>query len=226
MMKLSKGILPILIAAAIIIPNAQAFTATHNLMPDEGRHEATFLVWIRASPLYEYDQMYVYVFWDDVPLIEGQKSPNYGKNQVRHSWDLTLTPPPGFTEEGTHDIDIWLVHENGEIVKIQDINTITETVPNISVWDDFIRNHPEVLEDLRGPQGIQGIPGPLGPKGDQGVGGQRGVPGPPGEAGPRGPVGSKGEQAVSNQLVIYVSLICSLVSLGLTIYFNREVILP
>ena len=212
-------LLPLLIAIAITLPNAQAFTATHKISPDEGRYNAEFLIWVRTNPLRETDQMYIYVFWDDVPIIERLKSPSYNKIILEHRWDLKLTPPEGFTEEGNHDVDIWLESETGEVKKIFDIYTITEGLPPVSIWDEFVREYPEVLIDLQGPQGEQGIQGIVGPKGDQGVGGQRGVVGPPGAQGERGPQGLPGEPGTVNLVLIGASFVLSVIlSVVVTMY--------
>ena len=212
-------LLPLLIAIAITLPNAQAFTATHNLMPDKGRHDQTFLVWIRATPMYESEQMYAYVFWDNVPLIEKMKSPTHNKLILKHSWDLTLTPPPGFTEKGKHNIDIWLEHQNGEVIIIYDTFTITETIPPFDIWADFTDSHPEILLDLQGPPGVQGEQGPVGVTGERGEAGIQGQVGPTGISGERGPPGVPGATGGVNLVLIGVSFILSVIlSVTVTMY--------
>ena len=209
-------LLPLLIAIAITLPNAQAFTAVHKISPDEGRYDAEFLIWIRTNPLRETDQMYVYVFWDDVPIIERLKSPAYNKAILEHRWDLTLTPPTGFNEEGNHDIDIWLESETGEIKIIYDIYTITESIPPVSIWDDFVTEYPEVINDLQGPQGVKGTTGAQGPRGREGPIGSEG---PIGARGERGPPGVPGAIGGVNLVLIGVSFILSVVlSVVVTMY--------
>ena len=213
---MKKLFLVALLVSSMLIPSVYAYEYFYNLMPDEGRYDEEFLIWVRVDPRIETPQMSIRVFWDGRPITAKIMSPVVGKTtSVTHMWDLTLTPPVNYRDIGDHMIDIWLEPDTGNLKKIYLTYKITDSVPDFDSWETFLELHPEILAQIRGPIGFVGPMGPqgkVGATGDRGLKGNVGEPGaiglvgPIGETGPQGPPGADGASA-SYLIMIFIGII-------------------
>ena len=225
-----KLFLVALLVSSMLIPSVYAYEYYYNLMPDEGRYDEEFLIWVRVDPRIETTQMSIRVFWDGRPITTKIMSPANDKTTVKHMWDLTLTPPVNYRDIGDHMIDIWLEPDTGNLKKIYLTYKITDSVPDFDSWEEFLELHPEILQQIRGPIGFVG---PMGPQGKVGATGERGVKGnvgepgavgavgPIGETGPMGPFGPKGADASYLSMIIIGAVSC-VASLMISKYLSTK----
>ena len=215
---LRKLLLVMMLAMFIQTPMVSAdFITSYNVMPGKGAYNEEFLIWVRADPLVEAEQMYMSVFFDGKPLAIRLPSPVYMKSKtlVEHRWEKTYLPPANYNQEGKHQIEIWLEKSNGELKILTWQYTITEGLPDFTIWDEYLENHPEVLSKItgpRGPVGLQGIQGEIGPVGPQGIQGERGVVGPQGTVGLTGLPGASGSKGLPGRVSISQAVFVSLIS--------------
>jgi len=177
----------ILLFAALLPSSLVAVSAidtTYSVMPGKGSSTQDILIMVRGVPLTSADPMWLYVFWDDVPLVKRQADIAL-KTGHEHRWDITVKPPAGYNTLGKHDIDIWVEGTDGTMKKLYWQYTVTSGLPPASWWQTLPQ---EFLDAIRGPEGQPGEKGAAGP---QGAAGQRGQPG---QQGPQGPAGAQGAQ--------------------------------
>lgn len=212
--KLILGLAAALMVAALVT-GAHALTTSYDVMPHEGPHDQTILIWVRTDPLVTTESMVLYVFIDDVPIHERVPDMALKNGEYRHSWDLDLNFPPNLATEGDHMIRVWIEEANGKITTLRYSYTITDGLPPVSAWDRFIEENPAFLDSIRGPMGEQGIEGPIGMEGLPGVGyeGPAGDTGPKGEAGPIGRTGIRGEPGRIGWLYL---IVLALISAGIS----------
>ena len=211
-----KLILPIIITLSILTPTAYAFDSFYNIMPGKGTYTQEILVSVRADPRIDTEKMYMRIFWDNLPVTDRLPSPKYGtsKTLLEHRWDKIITPPANYNQEGKHQIEIWLEKDTGEIKKLYWQYTITEgPLTTVTAWETFIKENPELIRQITGPQGPIGDNGQRGVKGvhgDRGASGEDGVKGNIGLTGIQGPEGVQGKSGSPNYLfVIIICVLCN-----------------
>ena len=219
------------LSLSVGIQSVSALDTSYDVMPHKGKFDTPILIWIRCDPLYVADTSFIYVFWDNVPIVDQQRivSPVSG-SLFKWGWDITIIPPEGYNYKGDHRIKIWIEQPGGEKKELNYQYTILDGLPEPE-WFDTLPV--ELINDLRGPAGTQGIPGEKGDKGDLGEQGPQGEAGAKGDAGAtgneggqgdpgvKGEQGSKGEQSTTGYIV-YVALLVSVISLGLTVNIYRR----
>ena len=179
----------LLIFLTIPIANAaDAFPIWYDVHPAEGTVETKILIMLRADPIISTEPLWVYIFWDDVVIIQRLASPyNPTTQKYARTWDITINPPKTYPycKKESHLIKIFIEDNLGNSVTKHWSFKITEFIPPTNWWDSL----PQAFFDkIRGPQGPTG---PQGPKGDTGP---QGPQGPQGIQGPAGPLGAKGSQ--------------------------------
>jgi len=187
---MKKLFLAALLLSSMLIPCVYGYEYYYNVMPGRGRYDEEFLVWVRVDPRVDTAQMSIRVFWDGKPITARIMSPQVGKTtSVTHMWDLMLKPPINYRGIGKHSIEIWLEPNVGNLKVLTWQYTITDSVPDMDSWEEFLENHPEFLDQIRGPIGFVG---PAGPRGNIGETGARGAKGNIGEPGVNGTIGATG----------------------------------
>jgi len=227
-----------------LIPTALAsspvFFDGYAVFPSKGDSQTNILAVVRPDKPTDNSPMWLYIFWDDVPIIKRLLDVKVGTIHT-YIWDVTFQPPQKqeYLAKGDHRITIWVEDNDGDI-KMGVYNfQITEIIP-CPEWFEELSD--AALEALRGPQGVkgdkgnagpvgptgsQGTAGPqgdIGPQGKQGEKGTQGSPGPqgaqgvPGSQGARGPPGPRGEAAELSKITIFGTIGISLASLSVSIY--------
>jgi len=224
-----KLFLTFLIFSSLLIPTVHAFDSFYNVMPGKGAWNQEVLISVRADPRIDNEQMYMRVFWDNLPITDRLPSPRYktSKTLVEHRWDKTITPPVNYNQKGKHIIEIWLEKDTGEIKKHHWQYTITEDqLTTVEAWEEFIKDNPQIIREITGDPGPIGDTGQTGPKGDKGpIGpiGEIGPIGPPGESitGEQGPQGEPGKPP-SYLIVIAICVISNGITLAYLKYKENE----
>jgi len=215
------------------------------VFPSKGDSQTSILAVVRPDKPTDNSPMWLYLFWDDVPIIKRLLDVKVGTVHT-YIWDVSFQPPqdPQYLATGDHKITIWVEDYDGDI-KMGVYNfQITEIIP-YPEWFEQLSD--AALEALRGPQGVKGDKGnagPVGPTGIQGVTGPQGtqglqgrqgekgiqgIPGPKGELGSqgeRGPPGPQGEAAQLSKITIFGTIGISILSLAASIYgfYQRRII--
>ena len=221
-----RKLLLIFILLAAFVPVVYAFETSYSVMPGSGSYTETILITVRVDPIIDEKPMWVSIFWDKRLVESLVPSPIYGKTQYQHRWDITITPPPNHAEEGKHKIEIWIETQDGGITVLPWQYTITDGLPQFSVWDEFLEEHPEILTQLVGPKGDTGNSGVTGAKGAKGSVGDPGQDGETGATGPQGIIGLSGlkgdtGEAGSNVSYLFVFFLASVV-IGFTWFRTRK----
>ena len=201
----SKLFLTVLMFSLILIPSVSgAVDATYSIMPSKGISTQPILILIRGEPTTSPEPLYLYIYWDGVPLVSREISPKLAKTETyQRIWDKSITIPALYNSYGKHSLQIWVENLNGEMDKMNYQYTVTDGVPDVEKWDAFIKANPDLLPYLIGPDGakgdigLQGKPGDDGLNGDKGDLGDVGDQGPPGIQGIPGPEGPKGSAGLT-----------------------------
>ena len=216
-----KLLLPVIILFLIVTPNASAIDFDYNVMPLEGLSTQQILILIRSKPIESSETQYLYLFWDNIPIISRQADITNKNGIHTHRWDITFTPPKTANSYGKHRISMWVETEFGLIEKELYQYEILDGIPNLSTWESYIKDHPEVLAQITGPMGPigkTGAPGEAGERGARGVQGDPGIiglQGDVGETGQRGPIGATGENgSFSVTQVFFVCILSTIVTIG------------
>lgn len=196
-----KLLLVLVIGSLFLVPFVAAIEANYAVMPPEGISTQPILIIVRGEPTTSPEPLFLYIFWDGVTLVNREPSPKIA-NAITYQriWDKTITPPALYSSYGKHTINIWVENINGDLDKMSYQYMITDGVPSVSDWDDYLEDHPNILAELIGPQGpigpngtqgdaginAVGARGEVGATGPQGIQGIQGVPGPPGDNGSAG----------------------------------------
>jgi len=214
----------ILILLFAALPTVSALDASYEVMPHSGPSNQQILIWVRAEPLIDTNHYVVYVFWDNIPIIERLSDISLKSGSYEHRWDIKITPPAGHNYQDDHKIEIWIEGTGGDKKTLKYQYTITDGAPPAKWWTQFLKDNPEYLAAITGstgppgktgPQGTQGEPGPRGPQGQDG---QRGAQGPPGPQGTQGP---QGKPAPATQ-GITTTAIASIITLIASVLVNRR----
>lgn len=184
--------------------------------------------------------LWLYIFWDDMVIVQRLMDPVVDKIHT-YMWDVTFQPPqvPLYCKKGSHKVRFRVEDEDANVQYYQLSFEITDTVPDLSWFDDLTQTELDKITGPPGPKGdpgVQGIPGedgitgPQGPAGPQGLQGTQGNPGELGAIGLIGPTGIQGESGLDGSdgknapvLLVYGSLILSAFSsLGVLLLFSRR----
>lgn len=191
-----------------------AYTLDYEVKPSEGPYDQQILFMIRCYPIVDTHQMYYYVFWDGVPLNIRVASTAYSKTQYNHYYDIKITPPEGYNTVGDHRIDVWLEDYNGTIKKLHYNYEITDgPLTTVEAWGEYLKEHPEIIAQLKGEKGATGAKGETGATGAKGAKGDTGAAG---IAGVNGVNGVNGKNGVDGKDASPLSLvICVFISVAL-----------
>jgi len=200
-MKLKAGLVFLIISLSLL-PSVKAEPFLKTLAPWIGDSQTDILAIIRAEKRTDNSPIYLYIFWEDLPIIT-RLSDTVINKQHTYMWDVVFNPPqdPRYLKKGSNQIVFWLEDIDGKIQSYPCIFTITDRIPQPSWFDDLTQGEIDDITGPEGPPGEAGPPGPDGPQGELGaqgpVGppgpqGSLGNPGPQGEIGPRGMVGPQG----------------------------------
>jgi len=204
----------VLLLAAMPYTAVHGFDVTYSVMPEEGTSTQEILIWIRVSPPQSSETLYLYVFWDSVPVIKRQPDTTLANKEHLHQWDIYIKPPPGLDYKDDHTINIWIEGPE-DTKKLRYIYTVTDGAPPAEYWTQFLKTHPQYLAQITGPpgetgpQGTQGPPGPQGPQGPEGQIGAKGPPGPTGIQGPQGPPTPRTQGILTTATASIATLIAS-----------------
>jgi len=212
----------ILILLAGSLPLVSALDASYEVMPHEGPADQQILIWVRTEPLIDANHYVLYVFWDNIPVIERQTDIALKNGQYEHRWDIKITPPVDHNYEDDHNIEIWIEGTGGDKRVLKYQYTITDGAPPTKWWTLFLENHPEYLSEITGPRGPQGETGPQGSPGNPGPKGQKGDTGENGAIGPQGPKGVPGPQGQPAQNEYITTVTACILTLIVSIFINRR----
>lgn len=215
-----KLVLTAIILTSFLIPTAFAIDAGYDVMPSQGTASQQILIMVRGKPTTTNEVWVLYLFWDGIPIYTREPDIKLTTTSYEHRWDLTFTPPEGYNSYGKHLIHIWLENLNGDIKKMPYSYTITDGVPNVGGWAEFLEENPEILAQLIGPPGSVGV-GEQGPQGEPGIQGNRGKIGVVGKVGQQGPPGPVGEAGASTG-VNYVGFIGAYVAAVGTMFLLKR----
>lgn len=202
----SKVFLTVFTIMLMIVPSVSgAVDANYDIMPSKGIAAQPILILIRGDPTTSAEPLYLYIYWDGIPMVSREISPKLASGEYQRIWDKTITIPKEYNSYGKHMLQIWVENLDGEMDKMNYQYTVTDGVPSVEKWDDFIDDNPDLLRYLIGPEGAKGDTGPQGTPGIDGVDavglpgdtGATGPPGPPGIQGIPGPPGEKGNAGLT-----------------------------
>lgn len=194
---LMEGTFAILLLLFLNTPFASAedaFPVWYDVHPAKGTVETNILIMIRSEPI-QGGALWVYVFWDDIPIVKRLTAP-YNKNTKLYErrWDITISPPTEYPycSKGDHRIKIVVENTQGKFVTLRWSFKITTFTPPTHWWNDMPQEFFDKIQGPQGPQGSQGRQGSKGESGQRGPKGEQGEQGPQGE-GEQGPQGIQGE---------------------------------
>jgi len=136
-MKKGAILLVVLILLLPLVPAEAAIDATYSVMPGKGGSTQEITIMVRGVPLVSEDPMWLYVFWDDVPLVKRQADLAVAGGKREHRWDVTIKPPAGYNYIGKHDLDIWIEGADGTFKKLYWSYTVTSGLPPIEWWQNL-----------------------------------------------------------------------------------------
>lgn len=203
------------------MPLVSALDASYEVMPHSGPSDQQILVWVRTEPLRDTNHYVIYVFWDNIPIIERLTDISLKSGSYEHRWDIKITPPQDHNYPGDHKIEIWIEGTGGDKKVLKYQYTVTDGAPPAKWWTQFLKDNPEYIASITGPTGP---PGETGSPGAQGEPGPRGQQGPQGDTGPQGqtgPKGTQGEPATATQ-GITTTAIASIITLIASVIINRR----
>ena len=215
-----KRLLVLILLLGLAIPSVSALSFNYDVLPPEGTSTQQILILIRSEPITTSEAQYLYLAWDGIPIrIRLADIPNKDGTHT-HRWDVQFTPPATANSYGKHRISIWIETQYGLIEKEYYNYDILDGLPStVQAWEDYLKQHPEILRQLvgpqgpPGPQGTQGIPGEKGNTGSQGNQGIQGVKGERGEVGPIGPQGEPSPVSFTPSIVSYIASIATMLIL-------------
>ena len=216
--------LSLILLFALLLPTVSALDANYEVMPHQGPADQQILIWVRTEPLIDENHYVLYVFWDNIPIVERQTDIALKNGQYEHRWDIKITPPVDHNYEDDHKIEIWIEGTGGDKRVLTYQYTITDGAPPTKWWTRFLENNPEYLAEITGPRGPRGETGPQGSLGNPGPKGQKGNPGENGAIGEQGPQGASGPQGPPAPTTqgITTTAIASIVTLAASVFLNRR----
>ena len=239
-MKLMCGLLVLLVLVPMAYAVSPVFFDGYAVFPSKGDSQTNILAIIRPDKPTDNSNMWIYIFWDDVPIIKRLLDVKVGTVHT-YIWDVTFQPPQNqeYLAMGDHRITIWVEDNDGDI-KMGVYNfQITEIIP-CPEWFEELSD--AALEALRGPQGVKGDTGATGPQGVQGVQGVQGerglqgidgvqgavgskgvsIQGKPGPQGEQGPIGPVGDTTQLSATLLLTNIAISLVATAISVYTYRK----
>lgn len=240
-LKLMCGLLVLFIMVPMAYAVTPVFFDGYAVFPSSGDSKTNILAVVRPDKRTDNKPMWLYIFWDDVPLIQRQVDWMDGTTHT-YIWDVVFQPPQDqqYIATGDHKITIWVEDFDGDIQMGVYNFRITEIIPDPE-WFDQLSD--SALEALRGPQGVKGDTGSTGPRGIQGVQGDVGLWGPqgiqgvqgnigsqgengtqgePGPQGEQGPTGSPGDTTQLSATLLLTNVAISLIAVAISIYVFRK----
>ena len=203
-------------------PAANAYWIKVYVFPQEGTVNTEILIMVQLDPREGKKPRYLYLFYDDIGLIQRKSCIRITSARYEYSWDVKIKPPKEapYSDLGEHLIEVWIDDGTRSFKKAEANFIINEYIPPAEWWEQLSQSF---IKRITGPSG------PPGPEGDQGPQGDQGPPGPKGEEGERGPLGPQGEQGplgspgVGAQLM-YIFLVISTLSIVISIISLRRTI--
>ena len=219
---LSLAFMAFFVVVFTMVPSAQALDASYAVMPGSGSSTQPILIWVRVDPLINTEPMYLYVFWNDIPLITRQADITLKSGSHEHRWDVSIIPPVSQSYLGKHQIEIWIETASGDKKTLNWQYKITSGLPPVEWWENLPQS---LLDEIRGSEGTQGEQGIQGLEGDPGIAGPVGPQGQPGIPGLRGLNGTQGPIGESpNNFLSTLGAACILtciVAIAGAIYLQR-----
>jgi hypothetical protein len=203
------------------------------LYPTQGTTTGDILILIRNVTPTGSTPLYVYVFYDEVCLIQKQAAPSSG-GVYNYQLDLKVKPPADSTHTayGFHTITIRIEDNLGVNYSRSLSYKIVDGVPQGEWWKSLPKGYYDYLKGAKGDTGTTGATGPQGiqgEKGDTGAKGATGDQGPQGDQGSQGPKGDKGDtgatgQAADQTLTLFTFILSTLSvgAWGYTTFIGRK----
>jgi len=175
-----------------IFPAVYATPFLKTLAPWSGDSQTEILAIIRPEKRTDNTPLYLYVFWNKLPIITRLCDTVVNK-QHTYRWDVIFKPPQDvqYLKKGSNTIVFWIEDIDGKFQVYTCVFTITDRIPLPSWLDDLTQKQ---IDEITGPQGEKGDEGPKGPVGPQG---ERGDDGP---FGPTGPQGKQGDEGIQGEI--------------------------
>ena len=219
----------LLILLAAAQPAGAAVTSwTLNIYPASGTTTGSILLLIRSTPNAGANPVYIYVFYDDVCLIQRQTAATTGGG-YSYSWDIKITPPATatYTSYGYHTVTIRIEESDGTASSKSLSYRITDGAPLGEWWKNLPAGYYAYLKGVKGDTGSVGPQGEVGATGPAGPRGATGTQGPQGEVGPQGATGDGGAQGAVGRdfdpTLSYSALIMSIGALIVSGYLFTRV---
>lgn len=208
---------------------------TFSLYPTSGTTTGSILVLIRCTPNAGANPVYLYIFYDDVCLIQRQTATASGGG-YSYQWDVKVTPPQTaiYTAYGFHTVTVRLEESDGSASSKSMSYKIVDGVPQGEWWKSLPSGLKAYFQGAQGavgpvgsvgPAGDTGATGPQGPQGNTGAKGDAGNTGPQGQQGTKGDTGTTGAAgADADPIISYGALIIAVIALILALepWFRRQ----
>jgi hypothetical protein len=215
----------------LAVPRVGAVSVTAwtlNLYPSSGTTTGNILVLIRCLPNAGANPIYLYVFYDDVCLVQRQTATASGGG-YSYLWDVKVTPPQTaiYTAYGFHTVTVRLEESDGTATSKSLGYKIVDGTPQGEWWKNLPTGYYAYLRGAQGtvgpagPAGTTGATGPQGTQGTTGAKGDTGNTGPQGQQGTKGDTGATGATGVAgadaSPLISYGALIVAVAALALAL---------
>ena len=236
MMKIAI-MLAVMLSIMIMAPSIQkanAIVPTATIYPESGDIYTDIYIRIRELPAIQQE---LYLFWDNINLIENMQNPEQVSTIGLHiAWlgyyDIHLHVPTTFPHSnlGNHNITIQILQGPGSSTSINFVisfNIVNYYPPSdlfMQWWNNLTESQrsqmrgPQGIQGIQGPQGYQGVQGPKGDIGSQGPQRQQGVPGIQGPVGLQGIQGIRGPAGNTPYNEVYVAIIIAAISLVISVF--------
>ena len=232
------GIIILLLAPFFVAP-VNAITPPSldwslGIYPSVGMSTTEILVMIRVYPIVSTDSIWVYVFYDDVCVVQRQVSPAVEASRRSRSWDIKIKIPDAsvYRVYGYHRVTVLVEDGIGQQWSKSCVFTINAGEPPKDWWKLLPQDYFNYVKGSKGDTGAQGPAGPQGQKGDTGAQGPMGLMGPAGplgEQGSQGPMGPEGRAGIPGAAgadaplgLLYVSLALSIFSVIMIVIIFRK----
>ena len=190
-----------------------------NMYPNQGSYTSEVLVLVRCQPSTDPEKLYLYVIYDDYPVIQRQANifdPDAG--EYRQQWDAKFKIPAvaRYQTQEQHTVTVRIEDEDGKSIESSKTFKVTSGAPSTYTAGPTGPVGPVGPAGPTGPQGTAGksaydlavengfrgtvkewlasLVGAQGPAGTQGVKGDKGDAGAIGATGSTGANGQKGSQ--------------------------------
>lgn len=170
-----KRLLVLVLLLAILCPVAHASLVTEwtmQLYPAQGTTTGDILILIRNITPTGSTPLYVYVFYDDVCLIQKQAAPSTS-GVYTYQLDLKIKPPAttAATVYGYHQVTVRIEDNLGTSNSKSLSYKIVDGIPQGEWWKNLPTGYYEYLKGAKGDTGATGAQGPQGETGPAGTNG-------------------------------------------------------